>query len=257
MTDPAFEAWKRRAADADILDVAVNTLGAKLKRHAREHIGACPLGCSERDGFSVNTSKRVFNCRKAGAGGDVIAMVMHVRGVSFMPACEIIVGEAPPAKGTQLTAEALAAAEIQKEGMRARAAKRATDDNLYRASARRSAFDIFERGHALADLRRPTIWRAAASRFPQRRKGAPSGSNASSRCRTFAAAAISPRCCIAGRQWCCRSSTPSASLPRLASDLSRPDHSRKESCSSPIPSGWALSSTRKNRAAQSSATMSS
>jgi hypothetical protein len=250
MTDPAFEVWKRRAADADILDVAVNTLGAKLKRHAREHIGACPLGCSERDGFSVNTSKRVFNCRKAGAGGDVIAMVMHVRGVSFMPACEIIVGEAPPAKGTQLTAEALAAAEIQKEGMRARAAKRATDDNLYRASARRSAIFSSARmrwrlfGGRLSGAPRPDVSRnggrarradqmrrvdAVLSRRQRSRRGVASraGNGAADRRRR-------------------------AQIPRLASDLSRPDDSRKESCSSPIPIAGAFS-TRKNRAAQSSA----
>jgi hypothetical protein len=99
--DDAFE--KQRAADADIIDVAAQ-LGAKLKPGKRERAGPCPR-CGGDDRFSVNIAKQIFNCRGAG-GGRVVDMVMHVRAVEYLAACEIITGEAPPARGTQLTAEA-------------------------------------------------------------------------------------------------------------------------------------------------------
>ena len=67
-------------------------ISAKLKKHAREYVGACPV-CGGKDRFAVNPTKKggVFFCRGFG-GGDVIAMVQHVCGVTFLPACEIING---------------------------------------------------------------------------------------------------------------------------------------------------------------------
>lgn len=91
--DPRFDDWKSKAMQADILAEAV-ARGAKLKRAGREHVGPCPA-CGGRDRFSINTQKRIFNCRGSG-GGDVIGMVMHIDGASFLQACEALTGEPPP-----------------------------------------------------------------------------------------------------------------------------------------------------------------
>lgn len=92
---PEFEAWAEEARAADITAVAA-TLGARLKKAgAAEMAGPCPL-CGGTDRFSINTKKRIFNCRGSGEGGDVIAMVQHVRGCDFIAACEEITGESPP-----------------------------------------------------------------------------------------------------------------------------------------------------------------
>jgi hypothetical protein len=89
------DTWDRfwaDARDADILAVA-QTLGARLKNvSANEWAGPCPR-CGGTDRFSINTNKRVYNCRGAGEGGDVIAMVRYVTGRSFIEACERITGE--------------------------------------------------------------------------------------------------------------------------------------------------------------------
>ena len=80
-----------KARESNILEIA-GELGARLKRvTATEHVGPCPI-CGGTDRFSVNTKDRVFNCRGAG-GGDVIAMVEHVRACSFVEALDYIVGE--------------------------------------------------------------------------------------------------------------------------------------------------------------------
>jgi hypothetical protein len=89
----AFDDWKAKAQEADILGEAV-ARGAKLKRAGREHVGPCPA-CGGTDRFSINIQKRIFNCRGA-QGGDVIGMVMHIDGVSFTQACEALTGEPPP-----------------------------------------------------------------------------------------------------------------------------------------------------------------
>lgn len=77
---------------ADIVEIAV-CVGARLKRvTATEWVGPCPA-CSGTDRFSVNTKRRVFNCRGFG-GGDVIAMTQHALGLDFAGAVEFITGEA-------------------------------------------------------------------------------------------------------------------------------------------------------------------
>jgi hypothetical protein len=74
----------------DILEMACQ-IGAKLKKvTAAEWVGRCPA-CGGTDRFSVNISRRVFNCRSYG-GGDVIAMVQHALGLNFGDAIEFIAG---------------------------------------------------------------------------------------------------------------------------------------------------------------------
>src|ERR1700685_3085177 len=102
--DEAFEAWRARAADSDILEVALSDkVGAKLRKRGAEWIGPCPT-CEGKDRFAVRPSKQVFNCRGA-SGGNVISMVMHACRVDFLAACEIITGEPPPKGDSAITEE--------------------------------------------------------------------------------------------------------------------------------------------------------
>src|SRR6516165_2843645 len=88
--------WIERARVADIVQVARN-LQPRLRRAGAEWVGPCPRGCAREDGFAIAPRKGVFVCRPSGAGGDVIAMVMHALGRDFNEACAHIVGRRRPA----------------------------------------------------------------------------------------------------------------------------------------------------------------
>ena len=147
---PDQTAWIDRARDAEILDVAQRPpIAAKLKRHSREWVGPCPR-CGGEDRFAVNPKKRIFICRGA-EGGDVIAMVRHVCAVEFLIACELINGEPMPASDRQVSAEEIAAATAKREAERqARDQQREQDDNKYRESERKTAYEIW---HNAADIK--------------------------------------------------------------------------------------------------------
>jgi hypothetical protein len=65
--------------------------GTKLTRAGAELVGPCPL-CGGTDRFSINTRKKVFNCRGCNVGGDVIKLVRHLDGSDFKGAVETLVG---------------------------------------------------------------------------------------------------------------------------------------------------------------------
>ena len=75
-----------RARQSDILTVA-QRYGALKRAGAGEHVGPCPV-CGGTDRFSVNVKKQLWNCRGCGKGGDAIALVRHVDGVTFAQAVE-------------------------------------------------------------------------------------------------------------------------------------------------------------------------
>jgi hypothetical protein len=100
---PEFEAWLRRAKEADIYEEAL-ARGAQLRRAGREHVGPCPA-CGGKDRFSINQERGVFNCRGA-VGGDVIAMVSHIEGLTFLQACEAINGEPIPGRESRPVSDA-------------------------------------------------------------------------------------------------------------------------------------------------------
>jgi hypothetical protein len=87
-------------SDADLIDLAkragifdVAGRYTTLKRvTAIEYVGPCPV-CGGRDRFGVNGHKQVWNCRGCDQGGDVIALVQHVEGLSFQAAVERLTGE--------------------------------------------------------------------------------------------------------------------------------------------------------------------
>jgi phage/plasmid primase-like uncharacterized protein len=65
--------------------------GIALKRQGREHVGPCPV-CGGTDRFAVNIVKQIWNCRHCAKGGDVIALVMHIDGITFPEAIETLTG---------------------------------------------------------------------------------------------------------------------------------------------------------------------
>jgi hypothetical protein len=68
--------------------------GLKLKRRGKELIGPCPV-CGGDDRFGANITAQVFNCRRCGAKGNVIALVQHIDGCDFVTACSTLAGERP------------------------------------------------------------------------------------------------------------------------------------------------------------------
>lgn len=142
----AFAAWVERARAADILATA-NALGARLKRAgAAENVGPCPL-CGGTDRFAVNSKQRVFVCRGSGAGGDVIALAMHVKACEFIPACETILGEPPPGRDSRPPDP-----EIERERRderRDREITRHVEETEEIAASIKAATDLFESGEPI------------------------------------------------------------------------------------------------------------
>ena len=64
-----------------------------LRRAGSELVGPCPA-CGGDDRFGINLRKGVFGCRKCGAKGGVIALVMLVQGLDFRGALTWLCGEA-------------------------------------------------------------------------------------------------------------------------------------------------------------------
>lgn len=136
--DTLFKEWKALAKKVDIL-AAARKHGRTLKRQGRaEWVGPC-RACGGRDRFGVNTRKQWFNCRGFG-GGDVIKMVMHLEGVDFNAACELLTGTPPPRGESTLDRAEIAR---RRERLERESAERATrqareqaeDDERRRARA--------------------------------------------------------------------------------------------------------------------------
>jgi putative DNA primase/helicase len=66
--------------------------GICLKRNHKQLCGPCPL-CGGTDRFNVDPRKNLWICRGCRTGGDVIALVRHLDGVSFAGAIETLTGE--------------------------------------------------------------------------------------------------------------------------------------------------------------------
>lgn len=150
IADAAFEQWVEEAKTRDMLSVAVEN-GAVLKRSGAEHMGPCPVD-SGRDGFAVNVSKGVWNCRRGGMGGhDAISLCMHVAGLSFTQACEQLTGRQPPrGRSKPLTAEQQADAERKRQARDREAADRDGEEAQRIARKSTTAAEIWARGTPVA-----------------------------------------------------------------------------------------------------------
>jgi putative DNA primase/helicase len=81
-----------QARQADLLSEAMR-LGARLKRVTSAELAGPCLVCNGTDRFSINVKKGVWHCRHCGRGGDVVDLVQHVEGVTFIKAVETLAGE--------------------------------------------------------------------------------------------------------------------------------------------------------------------
>lgn len=78
-----------RARDVPIESVIGNL---NLRGKGPDRVGPCP-NCGGKDRFGVNLKKNLFNCRGCDEGGDVIALVQFLDGVSFVEAIQVLTGE--------------------------------------------------------------------------------------------------------------------------------------------------------------------
>ncbi|WP_290684683.1 MULTISPECIES: DUF7146 domain-containing protein [unclassified Haematobacter] len=93
MTRFADDPRPAEALAMDIAEIADRLAIQGLKRAgARELTGPCPQ-CGGRDRFSINTGKRVFNCRHCGGTGGNIDLAMFVLGLDFPAALTWLCGE--------------------------------------------------------------------------------------------------------------------------------------------------------------------
>lgn len=93
-----FETWADGARAAKVIEVCqARYPGLKLKKSSEGFAGPCPK-CEGEDRFGINLKDNVWVCRGCGAGGDAIALVMNVEGLSFIEAVTELTGEPPPGR---------------------------------------------------------------------------------------------------------------------------------------------------------------
>lgn len=163
---PAFEDWRRRADDCDLLETAVK-YGAVLKRARRENIGPCPA-CGGRDRFSVNVVKNKWHCRGHGGGHGPIGMVQHIAGLSFLQACEELTGEPCPAGPARPLSEA-EQAERNRRRLDNEAAQRAreAEHERYESNTREAAIAIWDASQGIQGTLAETYLRSRGIILPE------------------------------------------------------------------------------------------
>ena len=146
--DPAFQTWIDDARARSPLEVAQSIGFAPKNRTGNERFGPCPT-CGGNDRFSLvlrGSKAGVFHCRGCGAkGAGAIDLVMQIRGLDFMKACEELAG--PPPKGSTWT-DADRAAWEERRAREAReredlAAKREAEAQRYREAERARLFSLW------------------------------------------------------------------------------------------------------------------
>lgn len=79
MTYVSFDEVKQRVS----IETAMQRLGLALKKSGDQYRGPCPACKTGGDrALAVNTTKNSFYCFPASAGGDQIALVAHIQGLS-------------------------------------------------------------------------------------------------------------------------------------------------------------------------------
>ena len=61
-----------------------------LKRSGSNYLGLCPLHGEKNPSFNVNPSRGIFKCFGCGEGGDAIAFLMKLDGLSYLEALKVI-----------------------------------------------------------------------------------------------------------------------------------------------------------------------
>jgi DNA primase len=91
--DDELERLKREVS----IERLVEARGVELKRMGKDLRGRCPFHDDEDPSFSVDPVRNVFHCFGCGAKGSVIDLVMHLEGVTFRHAVEILRADYPTA----------------------------------------------------------------------------------------------------------------------------------------------------------------
>jgi len=114
-----FQELKKSVAIED----AVSVLGLTLKQSAGQLRGACPVCKTGSDRSLVITpAKQAFYCFGSGQGGDVIALVAHVKACSMKEAAQFLAGSrgvqpAPPVPTGQVRPSRSTVPENKKAGL--------------------------------------------------------------------------------------------------------------------------------------------
>jgi len=138
---PELETLKQLALQTSTAQWARDQ-GWKLRQTGNELIGPCPK-CGGIDRFGINLTTGAWNCRHCGVGGgDVIFLVQHVEGLTFVLALERITGRTPAAPIDPAELAKVRAENEQRER------EKAAENDRYREAARRTAYEIWvERAH--------------------------------------------------------------------------------------------------------------
>ena len=142
---PDMDAWIAEAASADI--AAIARARGWIKNKGIDVSGPCPA-CGGTDRFSVNSKKKVFNCRGS-VGGGVIRMLQHAGGLTFIEACRELTGRDPPdGHETNDTRDPEAMRERKSERREDRI-RMELDEKHERADNIEAATELFRRGQPI------------------------------------------------------------------------------------------------------------
>lgn len=136
-------------------------LGVTVGRGAVERVGPCP-DCGGTDRFGVNSRKNVFQCRRCGAKGGPVNLVMLVRHCTFPEALDWLLGPRAEMSAAEKAARA--------EKLAAQEAKRDAEAKKYHDAAVAQARKIWARAvPAEGTLVREYLERRGVSRglFPR------------------------------------------------------------------------------------------
>jgi len=145
-TNILHDEWVERARTADIVSVAQRLPGVNLKRAGAAWVGPCPA-CGGCDRFAVDGRRQLWNCRGA-EGGDVIRLVEHVMGLSFLGAVEWITGVPRPGFKANI---------VDLEAERRRREKRRAEEAARLAQEARTAAKLLLRVDSLWQARQPFL----------------------------------------------------------------------------------------------------
>lgn len=113
-----------------------------LRKSGANLIGPCPkAGCGGTDRFGINLFQDKWNCRICDKGGhDAISLVMHVDGLDFLSACEVLTGQrrsepVDPEKAKQ-----------QKIELEKKQTKLKQTQEQYREKSRKQSHEIWQSG---------------------------------------------------------------------------------------------------------------
>ncbi|WP_066918391.1 CHC2 zinc finger domain-containing protein [Methylobacterium sp. CCH5-D2] len=144
----AFDAW---VADARAVPLVAHArqIQPRLRCTGSEWVGPCP-SCGGNDRFSVSIRKNVWHCRKAGRGGDVIALVQYVEDLDFIAACARLTGRPAPGRDdADETPEERAERErrlaARADAVNREAARQARVEADYRRTERNAAWQIWDK----------------------------------------------------------------------------------------------------------------